>query len=126
MKKIALVIFLLSSNALALDCNKAISTPEINACAKQEQEKVEAELNAVYKEVMKSLSEPDTEYEKPSEVKAALIEAQRAWIKFREADCNAVYIQNQGGTIRTVMYISCMQQRAKQRIKELRNFIEAY
>ncbi len=126
MKNIAIATLFLTTNALALDCSKAISTPDLNTCAKQDQKEVEAELNTVYKEVIRSLSGPDTELEKPSEVKSALIKAQRAWVKFREADCNAVYLKHMSGTIRTVMYIGCMQSHAEQRIKALKNFSEQY
>jgi uncharacterized protein YecT (DUF1311 family) len=54
--------------------------------------------------------------------KKSLIAAQRAWVKFREADCNAVYEQWKTGTIRTVMFIECMQKRAETRIKELEEY----
>ena len=124
MKKILIFALLFSPAAQALNCKEAITTLDIDECAKIEQEKVEAELNSVYQKIMKELSVPDTEYEKPSEVKSALLKAQRAWVTFREADCNAVYTQYQDGTIRNVMYISCMQARAEQRIKELKQFNE--
>lgn len=126
MKVFGLTILLFSVNVYALDCDNATSTVDMNTCAKQVQEKTEKELNVVYKKVMESLSRPDTEYDKPSEAKAALRNAQRAWIKFREADCKAVYIQNQGGTIRTLAHLNCMQSRAEQRIKELNDFIPSY
>lgn len=43
-------------------------------------------------------------------------------MKFREADCNALYELYRDGTIRTVMYIGCMQAHAEQRIKELKEY----
>ncbi|MES2206878.1 MAG: lysozyme inhibitor LprI family protein [Pseudomonadota bacterium] len=121
MKKYFL-FFLLSSPLYASNCNNAVTTPDINQCAKIEQEKVEVKLNLTYQDVIKRFSVPDTKDDKPSEIKESLVKAQRAWLKFREADCHAVYVQNQGGTIRTAMYIGCMQARAEQRIKELKQF----
>ena len=104
--------------ALALDCKNAMSTPEINECAAAEQKAVESKLNQVYRRVIKSL-----ETNKDSAAaKDKLVLAQRAWVKFREADCDAVYENWAGGTIRTVMYISCMRQHAEQRIKDLEGF----
>jgi len=104
--------------ALALDCKNAMSTPEINECAAAEQKVVETKLNQVYRRVIKSL-----ETNKDSAAaKDKLVLAQRAWVKFREADCDAVYENWAGGTIRTVMYIGCMQQHAEQRIKDLEGF----
>lgn len=113
------ILYLFAVSALALDCNKAITTPEINQCAKIEQDKIEAKLNKIYQRVLKTLDKPDTEIEYYSKMKESLIAAQRAWVKFREADCDAVFEKNASGTIRTVMYIECMQARAEQRIKEL-------
>jgi len=104
--------------ALALDCKNAMSTPEINECAAAEQKAVESKLNQVYRRVIKSL-----ETNKDSAAaKDKLVLAQRAWVKFREADCDAVYENWAGGTIRTVMYIGCMRQHAEQRIKDLEGF----
>lgn len=106
-------------SAHAIDCKQAITTPDINHCAKQEQLAVEARLNAAYQKTLKSLNEPDTEIEKYSEMKQKLIQAQRAWVKFRDLDCDAVYAFHAGGTIRTVMFLGCMQRHAEQRIKAL-------
>ena len=108
----------MSASVQALDCNKAVTTPEMNECAAIDQKKVEIRLNQTYQRVMKSLGGSDAETRKK------LIEAQRAWIKFREADCAAVYQQHVGGTIRGLMYSGCMQSRAEQRIKELKQFME--
>ena len=72
--------------------------------------------------MLKSLDKPDEELEKYSEMKKKLIVAQRAWVKFREADCAAVYAKSASGTMRTGLFIGCMQSHAEQRIKTL----EAY
>jgi len=104
--------------ALALDCKNAMNTPEMNECAALEQKAVEAKLNQVYRRVIKSL---DTN-EDSAAAKEKLVIAQRAWIKFREADCDAVYENWAGGTIRNVMYSGCMRQHAEQRIKDLEGF----
>jgi uncharacterized protein YecT (DUF1311 family) len=103
----------------ALDCNKAITTTEVNECASIEQKKVEARLNEAYQRVTKSLDQPDTDLEKFSQVKSGLIAAQREWVKFRETDCQALYTYYQGGTIRGLMFIGCMQSHAENRIKDL-------
>ncbi len=106
----------------ALDCKKAVSTLEINECASIAEQKVEAKLNHVYQRVLKSLDQPDTETELYSEMKKKLINAQRAWVKFREADCDAVFQFHASGTIRTVMHIGCMQTHAERRIQDLEEY----
>lgn len=110
-----------TTSSFALDCAKAGATIEVNECAGIEQKKVETKLNNVYQEVLKSVSEPED-----AEARKSLITAQRAWITFREADCRAVYQKWVGGTIRTVMYLNCMQSRAETRIKQLEDYAIKY
>ncbi len=111
-----------SQLALALDCSKASNTLEINECASIEQKKVEAKLNAVYQRVMKFLDKQIADGDLDKASKTTLIEAQRAWLKFREADCSAVYQYHIAGTIRNVMHIGCMQTHTERRIKDLEEY----
>lgn len=111
-----------SSFTHALDCSKASNTMEINECASIEQQKVEVKLNQVYQRVMKGMEKDYASDGNFAGMKKAFVNAQRAWIKFREADCDAVYQKHIGGTIRNVMHISCMQAHAKKRIVDLEEF----
>ncbi|MFZ6874154.1 lysozyme inhibitor LprI family protein [Undibacterium sp. Di27W] len=119
---ILLTLACASSFTYALDCNKAANTMEINECASIEQQKVEAKLNQVYQRVLKGMEKDYASEGNFADIKKTFINAQRAWIKFREADCDAIHEKNISGTIRTVMHISCMQARAKQRIAELEDY----
>jgi uncharacterized protein YecT (DUF1311 family) len=100
--------------AFALDCKNASSTIELNECAQAEQQAVEARLNAVYAQTMQALAAPDA-----AALRQKVIVAQRAWIKFREADCAAEEARWTGGSAAVQMFLGCMRQRAEQRIKEL-------
>jgi uncharacterized protein YecT (DUF1311 family) len=116
---------ILSQQVFALDCKNAITTIQINQCASIEQKKVEKELNKVYARVMKQLkSEAKDPLGDNKDVAKQLRTAQRLWVKFRKADCGAIYSYYSGGTIRTAMYIGCMRSRAEQRIKELKRYEE--
>ena len=112
----------LGGNAHALNCEKAITTPELNECASISQKKAEAKLNNVYQRVLKSLNQKDDSLESYSDMRKTLIAAQRAWITFRKADCDAIFQKHASGTIRTVMYIGCMQNHAERRIQDLENY----
>ncbi|MCY0963799.1 lysozyme inhibitor LprI family protein [Parathalassolituus penaei] len=120
MKRLLWLLLMASSSSMALDCNNATTTLDMNECAAQEQQVVEARLNEVYRNVMKHLEGNEDHY---PEVRAKLLEGQRAWIKFREADCEAQYILHQDGTMRNLVHIGCMQSHAEQRIKSLQAFI---
>jgi uncharacterized protein YecT (DUF1311 family) len=112
-----------SASAAALDCSNPKDTPETNQCAAIEQRAAEAKLNQTYQRVLKSLDDGGKE---SAASKAKLVIAQRAWVKFREADCDAVFEKWAGGTIRTVMYLGCMQNHAEQRIKDLEDYAKTY
>ncbi|MET0380180.1 MAG: lysozyme inhibitor LprI family protein, partial [Spongiibacteraceae bacterium] len=111
-----LALLLAAASAHALDCKNAVTTPDMNACAAREQKEVEADLNRVYQRVLKTVSAP--------KVRTQFVAAQRLWVKFREADCQTVYQQHADGSMRTLVYLGCMQNRATTRIKELEAFAD--
>lgn len=106
-----------------VDCANATTTAQITQCAQIQADAVEVKLNAAYQKLVKQLTQPDTELDKYSEMRKKLQIAQRAWIKFREADCDTVYQINASGTIRGLAAIGCKRERAEQRIKELENYV---
>ena len=108
---LALVIVLGAASAHALDCANATTTPDMNECAARTQKAAEANLNAVYQRVLKTVTE--------RKVRTQFVAAQRLWIKYREADCKTVQALYGTGTIRTVMYLGCLQNRAETRTREL-------
>lgn len=105
-----------------IDCKKAISTADVVQCIAIELDKTEAKLNQAYQRLVKQLTQPDTAQDNYTEYRNKLLKAQRAWIKFREADCDTQYTMHKSGTIRNAIYLSCKQQRAEQKIKELNNY----
>lgn len=106
------------------DCGNAANTLEINACLQKQQEQTEAQLNQVYREVLAQISAESAQPDSPAQMKQQFIAAQRAWISFREKDCQAVYTFWSQGTIRNAMYLGCMRSRAEQRIKELQEYTQ--
>lgn len=103
-----------TTQAFALDCKNATTTVDMNQCVASEQKQMEATLNLTYQRVLRA---------QPPRVKAKLIAAQRMWLKFREADCDAMFEKYAGGTMRNAAVLGCMQRRAGQRIKELDDYV---
>jgi uncharacterized protein YecT (DUF1311 family) len=81
-------------------------------CAGKEYKKADAELNAVYKQLMASLSS--------KEQQASLRSAQQSWLKYRDANCEFEAFENKGGTIYPVVYTFCLTAMTTARTKELR------
>lgn len=124
--KIIYIVFLLcftitKTHALTPLCQKAEGTIQINECMKGELEKVEKKLNDKYKKTLKALSAPDEDSWKYSISKKAVIESQRAWVKFRDKDCEAEETMT-NGTGTASWYMDCMIDHANTRIKRLDEF----
>ena len=111
---LAAALMVAASPAFALDCKNASTTMDMNTCAQADLKAAEAKLNATYAQTMKDLDTPDD-----AALKQKVIVAQRAWIRFREADCAAEEARWAGGSVAPQMFMGCMQRRAEQRIKDL-------
>lgn len=55
-----------------------------------------------------------------------LLEAQRAWIAFRDAECDLVYAQWGSGSMRSIAWADCRMQMTAERTIELRNMREMF
>ena len=104
-----------------VSCTNPTSTIEINECAMREYKARDRELNEAYRALIAALKPDDagdtTDY--PA-VRTQLVAAQRAWVSFRDADCNASRKYYEQGTIRTAMHLGCLIERTVQRTKELK------
>ena len=85
-------------------------TVEMNNCILAETRRQDARLNENYKRLISRLA---------TERKKALVEAQRAWIKFRDANCG-FYADPEGGSAARVTANECFLNATADRAKELR------
>lgn len=110
----------------AIDCDNAMSTYEMNACADREFVAADAALNRTYKKAVAEIpgmAVEDSRYDTKAWT-AALRASQRAWLAFRDAECQGhVAMFWTGGTGATAEIIGCMTEKTKARTKEL---AEAY
>jgi uncharacterized protein YecT (DUF1311 family) len=86
-------------------------TPDMLECMSDELARQDALLNQNYKTLMSKLS---------AKRKKMLLEAQRAWIKFRDANCG-FYSDPEGGTAAVLGGNDCFLQATANRAKELSN-----
>jgi uncharacterized protein YecT (DUF1311 family) len=91
------------------------ATAEMFECNGEELDRQDARLNDAYKKLMSKLS-PDR--------KKVLLKAQRAWIKFREANCD-YWFDPQGGTAARLNASGCSLTMTAARAKELEGMLEA-
>ena len=89
-------------------------TTDMMDCISAEIERQDVRLNRAYKSLMANLT---------PERKKQLQEAQRAWIKFRDLNCN-FYHDPDGGSIARVNANSCLMTMTADRAKELENLAQ--
>jgi len=82
-------------------------------CDGAEFERQDKALNAVYRELTARL-EP--------KLRVPLQKAERAWLVFRDAQCDFEYSREQGGTLAPVFFNGCRLSMTYRRIQELRRF----
>ena len=93
-----------------MDKSKGV-TPEMMDCMSAETARQDARLNENYKRLMSKVS---------AKRKKTLLDAQRAWIKFRDLNCE-FYYDPDGGTAARLASNDCFLQATADRAKELKN-----
>jgi uncharacterized protein YecT (DUF1311 family) len=98
------------------------SNAEMTACAWQAYQDADAELNQMWPEVLATIQSSDwLPADAAAEWKQHLIAAQRAWVKFKEEDCNgATAYEWYGGTGANAAVASCLYEKTRARIDDLR------
>jgi uncharacterized protein YecT (DUF1311 family) len=92
-------------------CDNANTQAEMNRCAGAELRRTDSRLNHAYDQLMKDL-EPVR--------RAKLQKAERAWIAYRDAHCDYVGSESEGGSIQPLEIATCKTQLTKSRIVQLR------
>ena len=87
---------------------------ELNQCAARARDRADAELNKVYRELMKDAGVTE---------RAKLRAAQLAWIKFRDAHCDYRSVGNKGGTIYPMVVSFCLAGVTTSRVKQLQEIL---
>ena len=129
---LAAALMMMSIPALAqdepkVDCTNAQTQVELNYCSHADWEEADVELNFTYKEVRAKLAERDKEWTLggPTAVER-LLDAQRAWITYRDAHCEVDSYSARGGSMQSMLYSGCLATLTRNRTKELKSLIAEY
>ena len=96
---------------------------EMNACAKEADQKAQEKLDTVYKALLKQIPAQDQEGIPYTATKKQLRIAQKEWSKFVEQDCKTVSIYNKGSILKDIEYFSCTRLHAEQRTSDLERLL---
>jgi uncharacterized protein YecT (DUF1311 family) len=98
--------------ARADDCTKAVTQSEMNICAAESYKKADAELNVVYGHIVERLKS------EPSRAQL-LTKAQKAWVAFRDAECEFSGSGVAGGSMQPMIVAGCREELTRKRTAEL-------
>jgi uncharacterized protein YecT (DUF1311 family) len=92
-------------------CDSPQTQAEMNRCAGEELRRNDAQLNVAYSRLLKKL-DPNR--------RAKLQKAERAWVAFRDAQCDYEGSESEGGSIQPLEIAACKTELTKARIAQLR------
>jgi uncharacterized protein YecT (DUF1311 family) len=96
-------------------CEDAQTQTDMNICWGNEYKKADAKLNQTYQQLAAMLD---------ADEKVQLKNAENAWIKYRDANCEFVADQYKGGSIRPMIAAICLADVTNSRATELKSQIE--
>jgi len=125
---IFLVSLLLAGPAAAqedkVDCENAMAQQDMNYCANQDYEAADKELNAVWAEAKQTAKDLDAELSEDLKgAEKALLAGQRAWIAYRDGQCELAGFEARGGSMEPMLVSGCLADLTRRRTRELNAFI---
>ena len=109
-------ILLMPATASAQDCANASDQATLDQCAGKDFEEADKQLNAGFKEIEKRLADD-------ADRKKLLVEAQRAWIAFRDAECAFQSSGVSGGSVYPMIHATCLASLTNQRLMDFKNYL---
>ncbi|GLS40413.1 hypothetical protein GCM10010869_60100 [Mesorhizobium tianshanense] len=91
--------------------------PALNACADAAFKKSDKKLNELYKQIEVRLKDD-------ADSKKLLVQAQRDWVKFRDAECSFQTTGAAGGSMMPMLVAQCMDSLAQSRVKDFEGYLK--
>ena len=115
---IAIVIATMPAFAFAQDnCyDKAQDQAALNKCADAAFKKSDEKLNELYRQIEIRLRDD-------ADTKKLLVQAQRDWVRFRDAECDFRTAQAAGGSMMPMLVAQCMNHLTQSRIQDLEGYL---
>lgn len=112
---------LLAEEEYRPDCSDPQTQSDMNVCAAEDAEAADKDLNAQYKDTMAALDNDAFET-----IRDRLRKAQRAWIAFRDAQCEAEAAIMEGGSGAPQLLYSCKAEVSRARTGQLKAMKEMF
>ncbi|MGO4198175.1 lysozyme inhibitor LprI family protein [Rhizobium sp. YAF28] len=110
-----------AAHAEDVDCDNAQTQSDMTSCAQARYEEADKALNAQYKQTRAAMVAIDKDLDGDMKgAEQALLKAQRAWISYRDAQCENYGFQARGGTMEPMLVAGCLADLTDLRTKELK------
>jgi uncharacterized protein YecT (DUF1311 family) len=109
-----LALLLLLAAPATPDCRRAVTQPELNACADEELKRADDRLNRQWRLVVARL-ERQGELDRLQRLR----EAQRAWLVFRDAHCDSLHFPDIGASLDYTQNLWCRTELTIERTEQL-------
>ena len=99
-----------------IDCAKAEAQTDLNICAALEFDTADKALNAQYKKTRAAMVAIDADLDNDMKgAEKALVKAQRAWVDYRDGECEAQGFEARGGSMEPMLVSGCKAELTKMR-----------
>jgi uncharacterized protein YecT (DUF1311 family) len=108
-----------------VDCKNAVTQTDMNICADRDYKAADAELNVQYRKTRAAMVSRDADLDDNLKgAEKALIKAQRAWVAYRDGECEAEGFEARGGSMEPMLVSGCLATLTRQRTKELKQLAD--
>jgi uncharacterized protein YecT (DUF1311 family) len=108
-----------------VDCNNAQTQMDMNMCSQRDYDKADKALNEQYKKTRAAMVAIDADLDAGLKgAEKALVKAQRAWVDYRDGECEAEGFQARGGSMEPMLISGCKATLTEQRTKELKTLAD--
>ncbi|WP_064705992.1 lysozyme inhibitor LprI family protein [Rhizobium bangladeshense] len=110
-----------AASAEDIDCQNPKTQSDMTSCEAARHETADKALNEQYKKTRAAMIAIDKDLDGDMKgAEKALVKAQRAWIDYRDAQCDAFGFQARGGTMEPMLVAGCLAEETDKRTKELK------
>ena len=110
----------------AVDCSAAATQTDMNICAARDYRTADAAMNAQWRRTLASMQRRDaaiTSRDDDVDYAASLRASQRAWLGFRDRQCELEGARYAGGTMQPLERATCLAKLTRARTAQLKNLI---
>jgi uncharacterized protein YecT (DUF1311 family) len=108
------------------DCNEPVTQSDMNICANLDWQEADKELNAVYAKAVGFAKDQDMSFADQPEMQGALKalkKAQRAWVDYRDGQCEGYGFGARGGSMEPMLVSGCLAELTRKRVHELKELM---